>query len=600
MTSGRNIRAGRAFVEIGADDKQLVNALRQAERRLSTFGKGLIRVGTIALAAGAAFTPFGIAVVKAASDSEEALSRFAAVFKDQTEDAARFAETLADRIGRSSLQIKDALGVFQSFFVGLGFNNGTSRQLSQQLTSLALDFASFNNISDEEAIQRFISALSGSGEVLDRFGINIKQAALQQQLLADGVNKAWTEVTEQEKAIARLNIIMRTMTDQGSVGDATRTAGSFSNVMKRLKGEIRDTAVAIGQGLVPVLKPVVTALGTGLGVVRQLAQANTGLITGVFLTIVGVASLGAVVLGAGLGVALLSVAMGGLAAALVFVQGVAAPVIVALGGLLVVTGLVVTAVGALGLAFGGFAGTARTALLLVLNAVNQFSASLIPALGAVRDALTSGDIVGAARVLWASLGVVWERGSNLLLTIVAEVAISIVGIFEAAFMAIEFAFAQVGKRITTSLGNLVDQLTGTVAGTVLAIGFNTGVGTLLDGGENVANQLQILLDLLKDGSNDRVRDAEKRLNEEIERARQSTEQARAAQLEAFNIDLGGIADQVRNTIETAGSFGGRVIERQFGGNSAAREQLVEARKTTKNTGDTAQAVGNLAARLVFT
>src|SRR5690606_31067061 len=106
---------------------------------------------------------------------------------------------------------------------GLGFGAEQSRKFSQQLAQLALDFASFNNMSDAEAQQRFISALSGSSEVLDMFGVNIKQAALEQELLQQGVKKAWTEVSEQEKAVARLSIIMRSMTDQGAVGDAVRT-----------------------------------------------------------------------------------------------------------------------------------------------------------------------------------------------------------------------------------------------------------------------------------------------------------------------------------------------------------------------------------------
>lgn len=51
-----------------------------------------------------------------------------------------------------------------------------------------------------------------------------------------GVRKSWTEVTEQEKALARLNIIARAMGDQGAIGDAVKTAGSFTNQMKRLRG----------------------------------------------------------------------------------------------------------------------------------------------------------------------------------------------------------------------------------------------------------------------------------------------------------------------------------------------------------------------------
>lgn len=600
MTTGRNIRAGRAFVEIGGDDKELAKILKRAQRRLSAFGTGLIKIGALGIAAGAAFAPFGVAVVKAASDSEEALSRFAAVFKSETEAAATFAETLADRVGRSALQIKDALGVFQSFFVGLGFNNGTSRQLSQQLASLALDFASFNNISDDEAITRFIAALSGSGEVLDRFGINIKQAALQQQLLADGVEKSWSEVTEQEKAIARLNIIMRTMGDQGSVGDATRTAGSFANVMKRLQGEIRDTAVVIGQSLVPILKPVVATMGTILGVVRKFAEQNKPLVSGVFLTAAGVAALGVALLASGVAIAIASVAMGGLAAAILFVKATLLPLGIALGAAAVLLGTATIAVGSAGLAFGSLGNAWRAAMVAITTGISLLSSRFFPVLEAIRNALASGDVTAAARVLWASLELIWTRGVVALTQIVAGLGIAMVEKLQLAFFAVELAFNAVFDRLGQRLANFIDKLTGTVAGTVAVIGLGFAADTVLGGGEKVADDLKTLLELIKDSSDTRIKDAENRLDDEIERAKNAAAAARAAQLEAFNIDFGGVADSVRRTIDAAGTFGGRVIEQQFGGASSARQQLEEAKKTSKNTGETSQAVRALAARLRFT
>ncbi len=39
MSSSHNIRAGRAFVELFADDSKLVRGLRPAERRVKAFGK---------------------------------------------------------------------------------------------------------------------------------------------------------------------------------------------------------------------------------------------------------------------------------------------------------------------------------------------------------------------------------------------------------------------------------------------------------------------------------------------------------------------------------------------------------------------------------
>ena len=277
------IRAGRAFVELFADDSRLVRGLKRAERKLRAFGDSIRNFGLkLAGAVSAITAPLGAFTIKAAADAQESLSRFEQVFKDQAQAAGEFADALATSVGRSKYEIRDALATFQSFFVGLGFGGSESRQLSQRLESLALDFASFNNITDEDAIGRFIAALSGSGEVLDRFGINIKQAALQQELLAMGIRKSWSEVTEQEKALARLNIVTRAMGDQGAIGDAVRTAGSFTNQMKRLRGQVHDTAVEIGNALLPIVTPLVAKVADLAKRISAWVSQNQHLVASVF------------------------------------------------------------------------------------------------------------------------------------------------------------------------------------------------------------------------------------------------------------------------------------------------------------------------------
>jgi hypothetical protein len=232
--------------------------LERTGKKMSSLGRDLSLGVTLPLAlAGGAF-------VKAAADAEETENRFQQVFGSLADDASAFADDLGEAVGRSSIKIKDGLSTFQSFAVGMGFAREEASDMSQSLSTLALDFASFNNISDGEAQQRFISALSGSSEVLDRFGINIKQSALDLELQAQGFNVSAAEASEQQKVIARLAIIMRAMTEQGAVGDAIRTQDSFTNQMKRLNDAFLDFRVQLGQDIIPALTGLVTAAGNAL------------------------------------------------------------------------------------------------------------------------------------------------------------------------------------------------------------------------------------------------------------------------------------------------------------------------------------------------
>lgn len=250
--SARALRAGRAIIELSLLSGPVEKKLQVLQHQVRAVGQTFAKFGQIGAGMAAAILgPLG-ATIKLASDAQEGLNKFRSVFNDQADAAEAFASRLASSVGRSKTEIRDALSSFQGFFVGLGFAPDKARELSQQMESLALDFASFHNLSDQEAIERFISALSGSSEVLDRFGINTKQAALQQELLKEGIGKTWTEVTESEKAIARLNVIMQAMTAQGAMGDAFKTAGSFANQLKALKARVVDIAVEIGGTLLPV------------------------------------------------------------------------------------------------------------------------------------------------------------------------------------------------------------------------------------------------------------------------------------------------------------------------------------------------------------
>ena len=56
MAGAQGIRAGRAFVELFADDSKLARGLRQAQAKLSAFGSAVRGIGYKLTAAGAAIT----------------------------------------------------------------------------------------------------------------------------------------------------------------------------------------------------------------------------------------------------------------------------------------------------------------------------------------------------------------------------------------------------------------------------------------------------------------------------------------------------------------------------------------------------------------
>ena len=115
MAKASGIRAGRAYVELFADDSRLVRGLKAARRRLRTFGRAVRTLGLQMMgAAGAMAAPFAYGV-KAAGDATETLNKFEQVFGNQSKAAGEFADALASSIGRSRYEIRDSLSSSGSF-----------------------------------------------------------------------------------------------------------------------------------------------------------------------------------------------------------------------------------------------------------------------------------------------------------------------------------------------------------------------------------------------------------------------------------------------------------------------------------------------------
>jgi hypothetical protein len=252
MPSARALRFGKAVIELGLTGAADIDkALQRLQRKMRDFGTAMKSIGSQGLAmAGAIGAPL-IAAVKIAADAQEGLAKFKSVFGDQADAADAFAQATADAIGRSVHEIRGAMSAYQAFFVGLGFGSEKSLEMSKQMQTLALDFAAFHNLADDESMGRFISAMSGSSEVMDQFGVNLKAAAIDQKFLEMGINETTQSATEQQKSLARLAIIMDSMGAQGAIGAAARESDSFANRLKALKAEMTDLAVEIGMQLMP-------------------------------------------------------------------------------------------------------------------------------------------------------------------------------------------------------------------------------------------------------------------------------------------------------------------------------------------------------------
>lgn len=241
---------------VGTSAKESGDKARQGSEGTKAYGQSLANLKTAAM--GAAVVIGGVLVaglvksVMAASDAEESLSKFNVVFKDLEggpEGLAVEVDKLAEATGRSKWELIGAVGALGDLFQPLGFSADAAADLSLQMTSLAIDLSSFNNMPMDEALQRLQGTLIGSHENALAFGVVINENTLKAEMAANGTDKLTGAQFEQAKVQARLNLLMAGTT--AAQGDAIRTADEFANQLKALQGEMQDLAVEIGQQFMP-------------------------------------------------------------------------------------------------------------------------------------------------------------------------------------------------------------------------------------------------------------------------------------------------------------------------------------------------------------
>lgn len=308
-------RLGDAVLDLRTDDTSFDRGIKRAQRQAERLDRTFQRVGRSLQELGRNFTLFvttpivtglGLAV-KAASDVQELRNLIAVTFGDSADAVEEWAKRTADAIGRSRFDLLRTAGDFAAFLKPLGVAPDLVAPLSKQLTQLTTDVASFRNMADQDVFEKFMSGLAGETEAVRRLGIDIGQAALEQELFNLGIRGGINEATQAQKVLARFNLIIQQTGD--AQGDAARTAGSFENRMKALWGLVRDIAVAIGSQLLPKATELVDKL---IDATKRFLALEEGTKRNVIIFGLIAAAIGPLLIGLGLMVQLLGFGAGGL------------------------------------------------------------------------------------------------------------------------------------------------------------------------------------------------------------------------------------------------------------------------------------------------
>jgi hypothetical protein len=283
------------LLELGIEvDK---NAQKKAENSVDNLTNKLGKLKNFAIGAGAVFLTGRIAqgfaaMITSAGDAAEIVNKFGAVFIEETDDMAKAMQRLATDTGQSRIELQQLSADAGSLVKPLVGSTEETAKLAQTMTEAALDISSFENVLPTDALRAIKSAIIGSSEPMLQFGVDTRQAALAQFALEKGLTTSIKSMSTAEVTALRMELIMSRLGTKGALGDATKTAGSFTNRLRGLRGALKDASADIGKELLPVatellvvMLDLVKAIGPGLAKAAKASVPLLKAIASVFTAI---------------------------------------------------------------------------------------------------------------------------------------------------------------------------------------------------------------------------------------------------------------------------------------------------------------------------
>lgn len=248
----------------------------QSQNEAENSVKNLKDMATKALGAiGVAFSVAGAAsfvkdCVSVASEVEEMQNKFDVVFQGMTDEVEAWAQSYSDAIGRNKNDIKTYLADQQNLLVGFGMTRQEGAELSKQMTTLALDLASFANLDETAAVNNMTKAVMGESEAAKALGAVLNDDTRARAMQAMGLSGTYEKLDQLTKMQVNYNAILAQSPD--AIGDCERSLGSYRSTVVQFQSKLKEIKTIVGQFFMPTFQKVISFGSKGLTVLRDGVQ----------------------------------------------------------------------------------------------------------------------------------------------------------------------------------------------------------------------------------------------------------------------------------------------------------------------------------------
>lgn len=268
---------GKAFARVKHDGKDAADDLERGFKKAgedsgSGFSSGFKK---LAFAAGGLFAvdqvkDFGVSSFMSAADLEQSTGAVETVFKQHSSKMLKYAQDADQALGMSENSYNELATI-----LGTQLRNAGMKDFAEQtndLIGLGADFSAMFGGTATEAVEAISSALKGERDPIEKYGISLRQSAIDAKAAELGFKKVGGSYDQQAQAAATLALINDQSTD--AQGAFNRELGTSANVIQRAKAWFEDFTAAIGSKLLPAFAAVGNwVLDKGIPIFDELGWA---------------------------------------------------------------------------------------------------------------------------------------------------------------------------------------------------------------------------------------------------------------------------------------------------------------------------------------
>lgn len=204
------------------------------------------------------------------NDYIENLNLYGVAMGKYAKEQFAYAKTVEAVLGINPSRWTRMQAVIQDMAKSFGVAEGTATLMSKSLTQLTFDYASFYNLSTDEAANKVRSAIAGEIEPVRALGKDLSVAKLQLTATELGINGTVEAMTQADKAMLRTITLLRQ--SESVQGDLARTLDDPANQMRIFAAQTEMLSTALGELFLPILQEVLPYAIATVKVLRMVTE----------------------------------------------------------------------------------------------------------------------------------------------------------------------------------------------------------------------------------------------------------------------------------------------------------------------------------------